>query len=116
MHVICCIIYDLIHRSIREEKCKHVYLVELQPRVDDLSRPVGLEELAGEVVHDGLVAPLVGDEVDVVAEVAEGRERDDVLQAGHPRRLRELVVELVVVYHHVHRRRRPVRLAAHCMH
>jgi hypothetical protein len=99
----------------------YIYLVELQARVDDLSRPVvGLEVLAGEVVDDGLVAPLVGDEVDVVAEVAEGRERHGVLQAGHARRLRELVVELVVVHHHVHRRRRPVRLAActcplHCI-
>lgn len=83
-------------------------LVELEAGVDDVAGLVGLEVLAGEVVHDGLVAALVGDEVDVVPEVAEGGERDHVLQAGHPRRLRELVVVLEVVQNHVHRRRRPV--------
>ena len=63
------------------------------------------------VVDDGLVAPLVGNEVDVVSKVFERRERDGVLQAGHARRLRPLEVVLEVVHHHVHRRRRPVRLA-----
>jgi hypothetical protein len=91
------------------------YLVELEPGVHDFAGLVSLKVLPGDVVHDGLVAALVGDEVDVVTEVAERRERHGVLQAGHARRLGELGVVLVVVHHHVHRRCRAVRLAGCCI-
>jgi hypothetical protein len=91
------------------------YLVELEPGVHDFAGLVSLKVLPGDVVRDGLVAALVGDEVDVVTEVAERRERDGVLQAGHARRLGELGVVLVVVHHHVHRRCRAVRLAGCCI-
>jgi hypothetical protein len=91
------------------------YLVELQPGVHDFAGPVSLKVLPGDVVHDGPVAALVVDEVDVVTEVAERRERNGVLQVGHARRLAELGVVLVVVHHHVHRRCWAVGLAGCCI-
>ena len=98
-----------------------MHLVEQDPAVGDGAVGVGGEVGAADVVDDGLEPPLVGDEMVVFAEVGLGGQRVGVLQAGHARRLRELVVVDEVVQHHVHRRRRPVRLAARtygapCMH
>jgi hypothetical protein len=56
------------------------------------------------VVYDGLETPLVGDEVVAVTEVGVGGGWVGVLQAGHARRL----AELVVVDEVVQRRRRTV--------
>ena len=88
------------------------HLVEQNPAVWELAVAVGGEVGAADGVYDGLEAPLVRDEVVVLAEVGVGGRRLRVLQARHARRLRELVVVDEVVQRHVHRRCRPVRLAA----
>lgn len=80
------------------------YLVEFEPGIYYGTRFVHLEVLPGDVIHDGFVASLVGDEVHVVAEVVERRQWLRVLQARHAWWLGELVVVIVVVYHHVDRR------------
>lgn len=89
------------------------HLVEQDPAVLELAVAVGGEVGAADGVYDGLVPPLVRHEVVVLAEVGVGGRRLRVLQARHARRLCELVVVYEVVQRHVHRRRRPVRLAAY---
>jgi hypothetical protein len=89
-----------------------MHLVEQDPEVLELAVAVGGEVGAADGVYDGLVPPLVRHEVVVLAEVGVGGRRLRVLQARHARRLRELVVIYEVVQRHVHRRRRPVWLAA----
>lgn len=86
-------------------------LVEQDPAVCVLAVAVGGEVGAADGVYDGLEPTLVRDEVVLLAEVGVGGRRLRVLQARHARRLRELVVVDEVVQRHVHRRRRPVRLA-----
>jgi hypothetical protein len=89
------------------------HLIQHDPGICDFAAVVGLEVTATDVVYDGLETPLVGDEVVAVAEVGVGGGWVGVLQAGHARRLAELVVVDEVVQRHVQRRRRTVRHAAH---
>lgn len=74
-----------------------VYLVELDPRIYDVSGLVGTQVLAGDVIYEGFESPLIGDEVRVVPEVGEGGRGLGALQAGDARRLGELVVVPEVV-------------------